>query len=149
MPAAPRSKTSGGQALVEFALASTVFLLLVMALFDLGRAIYTYNGVSEAAREIARTTSVHPRTGLSTSLGNSTDTAETIAVQRKLVPGMAATPTFQCVNGSGTAYPSGYECKSQQDYVKVTVAAPWSPITPFLMFFGTFTFTASSTIRLA
>ena len=41
-----------GQALVEFSLAVTVFLLLVMAIVDFGRGIYMYNGVSQAAREV-------------------------------------------------------------------------------------------------
>ena len=47
-----------GQALVEFALAVPIFLVMLVAVFDLGRAIYTYNGLSEAAREISRVTAV-------------------------------------------------------------------------------------------
>jgi Flp pilus assembly protein TadG len=43
-----------GQALVEFSIAIIVFLLLLMAVFDFGRGIYMYNGVSEAARDVAR-----------------------------------------------------------------------------------------------
>ena len=39
-----------GQALVEFSLAVTVFLTLVMGVVDLGRAVYQYNGTAEAAR---------------------------------------------------------------------------------------------------
>ena len=34
---------------MEFALAITVFLLLMMAIVDFGRGIYMYNGVSQAA----------------------------------------------------------------------------------------------------
>ena len=44
-----RSEPVRGQALVEFALAITVFLLLMMAIVDFGRGIYMYNGVSQAA----------------------------------------------------------------------------------------------------
>ena len=43
-----------GQALVEFALIIPVFILLVMGIFDLGRAVYGYNTVNNAAREAAR-----------------------------------------------------------------------------------------------
>ena len=48
-----------GQALVEFAIAVIPFLMLLMAVVDLGRGIYMLNGTSEAARDIARVTSVH------------------------------------------------------------------------------------------
>jgi len=43
-----------GQALVEFALVIPVFLLLLVALFDLGRAVFAYNTLTNAAREGAR-----------------------------------------------------------------------------------------------
>ena len=36
-----------------------IFLLLLFGVVDLGRGIYQFNGVSQAAREIARVTSVH------------------------------------------------------------------------------------------
>lgn len=44
-----------GQSLVEFALVLPVLLLILMGVFDLGRAIYAFNAVSNAAREGART----------------------------------------------------------------------------------------------
>src|SRR5512134_2514136 len=43
-----------GQALVEFALVFPIFLLLVVALFDLGRGVFIYSGLTNAAREGAR-----------------------------------------------------------------------------------------------
>jgi Flp pilus assembly protein TadG len=43
-----------GQGLVEFALVLTIFLMLVMGVVDLGRGVFTYNMLSEAAREGAR-----------------------------------------------------------------------------------------------
>jgi Flp pilus assembly protein TadG len=45
---------SRGQALMEFALVIPIFLLLVVALFDLGRAVFAYNTLTNAAREGAR-----------------------------------------------------------------------------------------------
>lgn len=44
-----------GQTLVEFALALPIIILLFMALFDFGRAIFAYNTVANAARDGART----------------------------------------------------------------------------------------------
>jgi Flp pilus assembly protein TadG len=54
-----RSRRSRGQALVEFALVIPIFLLLLVALFDLGRAVFAYNTLTNAAREGARTAIVN------------------------------------------------------------------------------------------
>jgi Flp pilus assembly protein TadG len=43
-----------GQALVEFALIVPVFALILFALLDFGRVIYTQNTVEQAAREASR-----------------------------------------------------------------------------------------------
>lgn len=43
-----------GQGLVEFALVFPIFIVLVFALFDIGRAVFAYNEVTNAAREGAR-----------------------------------------------------------------------------------------------
>ena len=49
----PRRGTRG-QGLVEFALVFPVFILLVVGLFDIGRAVVAYNTLTNAAREAAR-----------------------------------------------------------------------------------------------
>src|SRR4051812_28489854 len=43
-----------GQALVEFALVIPLFLLLLFGIVDAGRLVFTYNAVSNAARDGAR-----------------------------------------------------------------------------------------------
>ena len=43
-----------GQTLVEFALILPVFILLLFGLFDLGRAVYAFNTISNASREGVR-----------------------------------------------------------------------------------------------
>ena len=43
-----------GQTLVEFALIVPVFLLVVIGLFDVGRGVFAYNTVANAARGAAR-----------------------------------------------------------------------------------------------
>ncbi len=48
------SRRRRGQALVEFALVIPIFLLMMVALFDLGRAVFAYNTLTNAAREGAR-----------------------------------------------------------------------------------------------
>ena len=43
-----------GQALVEFALVIPIVVLLLISLFDLGRAVYAYTTITNAARDGAR-----------------------------------------------------------------------------------------------
>src|SRR6186997_3699952 len=50
----PSTRRHRGQALVEFALVIPLFLLMLVALFDLGRAVFSYNTLTNAAREGAR-----------------------------------------------------------------------------------------------
>jgi Flp pilus assembly protein TadG len=50
----------GAQALVEFALAVSVFMLLVLGTFDIARAYLAYTVVSNAAREASRYGAAHP-----------------------------------------------------------------------------------------
>lgn len=53
-PGTASTQRSRGQALVEFALVIPLFLLLMVALFDLGRAVFAYNTLTNAAREGVR-----------------------------------------------------------------------------------------------
>jgi Flp pilus assembly protein TadG len=129
-----------GQAMVEFALALPIFLVMLIGIFDFGRGIYTYNGLSEAAREISRVTAVYP--GL--VLGASQETTDRIAVQQGLTPGMSA-PTFACLKVDGTAS-SDLPCTSG-DYVRVTVSSVYQPLT-MMGFGGSFTLTASSSSQI-
>ena len=55
-----RGPKQSGQALVEFALTWTIFLIVtVVGVMDFGRAIWAYNIVSHAARASARYAMVH------------------------------------------------------------------------------------------
>ncbi|MGI8830387.1 MAG: TadE/TadG family type IV pilus assembly protein [Candidatus Limnocylindria bacterium] len=47
-------RTSRAQALVEFALIVPIFLLVVVGLFDMGRAVFYYSTISNASREAVR-----------------------------------------------------------------------------------------------
>jgi Flp pilus assembly protein TadG len=49
-----RRQASAGQSTVEFALLSGAFFLLLMGIFDLGRAVGVYISIAEAAHEGAR-----------------------------------------------------------------------------------------------
>ena len=47
-------RPESGQSMVEFALILPLFVLLLVGLFDIGRAVYAYNTVNNAAREAGR-----------------------------------------------------------------------------------------------
>jgi hypothetical protein len=47
-------KHHSGQSMVEFAVLAPIFFLLLLGTIDLGRAVYIYNTISDAAREGAR-----------------------------------------------------------------------------------------------
>jgi Flp pilus assembly protein TadG len=130
-----------GQALVEFSLALIVFLVLLMGVFDLGRGIYMYNGVSEAAREIARVTSVYP----GTTLGSSSQTAAVVATQKGLVPNLGD-PTFSCVDIDDSAVSGSCPVGMR---VKVRVVAPYSPVTPLLGLLGTWDLASTSSVTIS
>jgi TadE-like protein len=139
-PRTDRRGLARGQALVEFSLAIVVFIVMLMAVVDLGRGIYQYNGVAEAAREVARVTSVHP----GSTLGSSSQTAAVVSTQKDLIPSLGD-PTFTCVDLTGA--PIGGACLPG-DMVRVTVAAPYTPVTPLLGLTGTWNLQATSTVAI-
>lgn len=151
--AATRRRDRGrGQALVEFSIVLIPFLLLLMGVVDLGRGIYAYNGASQAAREIARTTSVHPYTpGTCCTLGSSSQARATIATQKGLVPGLvvdaAVDPAtgIDCVDITDTVIAAS-DCKPG-DWVRVRVKARFGPLTPLLGWLGPIEFQSTSRIR--
>ncbi len=73
-------------------------------------------------------------------LGASPQTADRVAVQRSLTPGMGA-PTYACVKLNGTAS-SDNPCTSG-DYVRVTVTSVYQPLS-LLGFGGSITLAATS-----
>lgn len=129
-----------GQALVEFSLAILVFIVLLMGVFDLGRGIYMYNGVSQAARELARATSVHP----GVVLGQSDETQGVLGVQQGLIPSLGA-PAFQCVDIAGNAVAHD-PCRSG-DFVRVTITASYDPVS-LLGFIGPITLSSSASLEI-
>ena len=148
-PRASRGSWESGQGLVEFALVLVPFLVLVMAIADLGRGVYMNNGVAQAAREIARTTSVHPCNPSSCTLGNSAETLATIATQRNLVPGLSAPGAviaIQCTTITDTSL-SNATCRSGS-FVRVTVSVPFRVVTPMLSMVAPTTLSSASHIQV-
>jgi hypothetical protein len=142
-PAARRSsarRASRGQTLVEFALGITIFLTILIGLVDLARAAWLFNGVSDAAREIARVTSVHP----GSTLGSSTETTSAVSGERTLVPGLIVS-SYNCIDIAGDAV-SG-TCQPG-NWVKVSVRTSFQPILPLLAPFGPISFATASSAKI-
>lgn len=140
-----RAIPARGQALVEFSLAIIVFLLLMMGIVDFGRAIYQYNGVAQAAREIARVTASHEGVDFTTPGGRSAETNAVIATQRNLIPSLQD-PVITCMEIDGSVI-SGH-CQ-QGKWINVYINAPYSPVTPLLGLTGTWNlFSASTSVQL-
>lgn len=62
-------KITSGQSLIEFALILPLLLLLVMGLFDIGRAIFYYASLNTAVREGTRIAIVQPDCGYRSNPG--------------------------------------------------------------------------------
>ena len=69
-----------GQSIVEFALILPVFVLVLVGIFDLGRGIYAFNTISQAAREGARLAIVDQ------TIAHIQDEAAQTAVQLRIDP---------------------------------------------------------------
>jgi len=146
-PATDRRRRQRGQAVVEFAVAIVPFMVLLMSVLDIGRGIYVMNGTAQAAREIARVTSVHMY-ATCCDLGSSANAQDVIAVQRSLIPGLEidASSDIVCVDASDAVIPDN-TCRPG-DFVRVHVSAPFSPITPLVSAFGDHTLESFSRIRI-
>lgn len=111
-----RSKLQA-QTLVEFALLLPVFLLFVIVVFDLGRAVYYYSAVHNAAREGARYGIIHP---------NDAPGMQSTAVNYAIGLGLADTDVSA---GLGTPeIIDGFPNPT----VKVTVVYCFTPATPLV-----------------
>ncbi len=141
-----RAASGRGQTLAEFALALPIFLFILMGIFDFGQAIYLYNGVSQASRELARATSVHRCAGSPCTLGTSAKTQAVLATQRSLVPNLQ-TPTYTCVDIDGSTINSATTCLPGNQ-VRVRIVARYSPITPLLGLTGTWDLQSTSTVSI-
>lgn len=124
-----RSDRASGQGLVEFALVLPIALLIILALFDLGRAVFVYNGLTNAAREGARLAVVNQDKDdiidrvtamtIGTGLSNAGDPDDVVSFYRQL-PNDDPTANDEC-----TTVTVG--C------VAVVVArSEWSAITPII-----------------
>ena len=119
-----------GQGLVEFALVFPIAILLVVALFDIGRAVFLYNGLTNAAREGARLAIVNQDktlvaqrvqdTAYGSEIANLSDLNDLVSYYKQTPNTTDPTQNPQC-----TTMATG--CVAV-----VTARADWSAITPII-----------------
>jgi hypothetical protein len=120
-----------GQGLAEFALVFPLFILLLMGMVDLGRAVYAYNSITNAAREAARLAIVN----------QDTSSIEQRAEDMTSAIDVSTTVTIEQPDGS-ECDPLAIGC-----IVTVEVETGYQPITPvFGSVIGPMTLAAESQI---
>jgi Flp pilus assembly protein TadG len=138
-------RRSPGQSLVEFALVIPLFLLLFMAIVDFGSAVFTYNSLTNAAREGARLAIVNQDT---TSVVQRAE--HQVAIAEINAPNVTVNFYQQAADGtpdtSSTCSPAAVGCLAV-----VSFEATYHPLTPIignLLFKSGVTFTAKSVLTV-
>ena len=129
----PRGDGRRGQSMVEFSLVFIIFLMLMVGLFELGRAVWIYETVAHAARQGARYAMVRGNAG-------SPDNAALIASVKAQAVGLSSgviqvTPNWE---GGGIV----------GSFVSVRVSYPFVPAVGGVLLGGTQGFTIASTSRM-
>jgi len=127
-----RRRSSRGQGLVEFALVFPLFMLLLMGMVDLGRAVFAYNTITNSAREAARLAIVNQTEADITKRAG--DMSTSLAVTTNI----------------DWARPDGSACGAYKEIgciVTIEIETDYRPITPVVgTIIGSITFTAESQI---
>jgi Flp pilus assembly protein TadG len=129
-----RPHDARGQTLAEFALVIPIFLLIVLAVFDLGRGVFIYNGLTNAAREGARLAIVNQDKTLvaqraqDMAFGTAITTAPNALVEfYRAQPNTDDVTSNEPCDGSDAAHALAVGC------IAVVVAdTSWQPITPII-----------------
>jgi Flp pilus assembly protein TadG len=132
-----------GQALVEFAIVFPIAILVLLAVFDVGRAVFMYNGLTNGAREGARLAVVNQdKSFVAERVRQSAPTA-TVSNLGNLNDLVTFYKQFPNVNDP-TLNP---ECTTMAVgcVAVVTARAPWTAITPIIgQLIGPISFVARS-----
>jgi Flp pilus assembly protein TadG len=136
-----------GQGLLEFALVIPIFLLIVVALFDLGRAVFAYNTLTNAAREGARIAIVNQyQPSIVARAKSQTNIVE--------LDDPSVSVTFWQVGADGkpdTSKPQCNDLVAVGCLAVVRFEATYRPMTPFvsnILFGSGVTFTATSQLSV-
>ena len=135
-----RRKGGRGQALVEFALVIPILLLILFAIIDVGRYVYSWNAINEASRAGARTGSVALWPPDCNGLDRET-CVKTIAKNRLTAVSIALTDVkVQCQRRASSGALSGLQLNNcggdptwrANDIMTVTITSRFTLLTPIV-----------------
>jgi Flp pilus assembly protein TadG len=140
----PHKRADEGQGLVEFALVFPILVLVLLFLFDFGRAVFAYTTLDNAARAGIRVAIVDQSNA--SSCLPTTRTYKCAAAEQTAGLGLAAgTISDATISGSGctgSSYNIGCDVTLQLTY-------SFSPITPVVgSLVGPITVTTSATMKI-
>lgn len=126
---------SAGQSLVEFALVLPVFLLIVLGVIEVSRAVWQENTLAYAAREGSRYAIVHGSAGSPVAFPDShQEVIDTVVRSALGVPNVTVTVTWPQPKGATACYDRG--CP-----VVVEASAPFVPLPSQYLTGGVFSIT--------
>jgi Flp pilus assembly protein TadG len=123
-----RRQSTSGQAIVEFAIASVAFFLMVFGTLDFGRAIYMYSQLHNAVREGARYGKLYP--------------TDTTTIQNKVIDSASS---FDLTTSDVTVSCSG-TCSSTSTEITVAASAEFTAITQDFLGISPVTMNVSATV---
>ena len=134
-----------GSSLIEFALVSLVLLAVLLGIVDMGRALFAYDFISQAAPKASRFAMVRGSSCSGLSGGCPASSSDIQTYVRGMAPGLkttAITATAICLSGS-----SGTPPCDPGSSVRVTVQYSFAFLSPFTP--RTWTMRRSSQVTVA
>jgi Flp pilus assembly protein TadG len=141
-----RRSTSTGQSLAEFALVLPIFLLLFFAVIDLGSAVFTFNSLTNAAREGARLAIVNQDSASIIARAETQVSVAEINAPNVTIAFYQVDPTTGLPDLSSTCSPAAVGCLAM-----VSFESTYRPLTPIIgniLFKNGVTFKATSTLSV-
>jgi Flp pilus assembly protein TadG len=136
------ANVGAGQAIVEFAIVSVAFLLIVFGTIDFGRPIYLYSQLHNAVRDVAREGKVKAANGQGVNAG----TLQSHVKNYWNPETQTTTPRPGLQSATATVSCSG-DCTSGNK-LTVTGSLPFQAVTQGFLGISPITLTASATVTL-
>jgi Flp pilus assembly protein TadG len=124
-----KRKGERGSTLVEFSIAATVFLTMLFAVLEFGRALWVHNALTDAARRGARYAVLHPQSDTA-GVKNVVVYGDPAGGTKPLVANLTTTNVdvtysgFGLDTGTANVKISGYEFKFLIPIVSTSIAMP-------------------------
>jgi TadE-like protein len=137
-----------GQAIVEMSMVLPVFLVIILGVTDLGRAAYTYNGLSDLARESSHYAMVeYSSDATSPCFWANFNSADCLTQVKNYAVGLNMVPDLYSFNVTVDLVACQTTCTNAGYPITVSMATHFQPVSTKLLGIGPFDITASSTAQ--